>query len=63
MFLYAAIGTVRREKKGGKATGTIVWVEGYDAVDVTIVYIRALLFSVCILEESENIISVSGDLS
>ena len=35
---YAAVGTVRREKKG--ETGTVVWIEGYDPVDLASVYIR-----------------------
>ena len=64
MLNYTAIGTVKREKRGKKVTGTVVWVERYDPVDVTIVYILTLLFfGVCVLEESESLISVSGDLS
>ena len=39
MLNYAAIGTVKREKRRKKVTGTVVWVEGYDPVDVTNVYI------------------------
>ena len=40
---YVAIGTVKREKMKKKVTGTVVWVEGYDPVDATIVYVLALL--------------------
>ena len=41
---YAAVGTVRRLKKREKVTCTIVWIEGYDPVDVTSVYIRCTGF-------------------
>ena len=35
---YATIGTVKRGKRKKKGvTGTVVWVEGYDPVDVTLV--------------------------
>ena len=41
---YAAVGTVRRAKKRGKSTGTIVWIKGYGPVDVASVYSRCTGF-------------------
>ena len=38
----------KERKKGGKNTGTVVRVEGYDPVNMTIVYILALLFFVSV---------------
>ena len=39
---YVAIGTVKREKTKKRVTGTVEWVEGYDPVDATIVYVLTL---------------------
>ena len=53
MLNYAAIGTVKRENSK-KATGTVVWVEGYDPGGVTIVYV--LFFFVCVYWERVKIL-------
>ena len=45
---YAAIGIVKRKKGEKKYWYTVVWVEGYNPVDVTIVYVLTLFFFVCV---------------
>ena len=49
---YAAIGYCKeRKKRGKKVTGTVVWVGGYDLVDVTIVYGSNFFLCVCTRRE------------
>ena len=60
---YAAIGTVKREKRKNRywysSIGRGVRSSGCDYC----VYSNSFFFFVCVLEESESLISVRGDLS